>query len=62
MERVSESILRLAESAYEGENCHFALHDALLDAGHAELTAHFRDPGEWHPKGCWALDVILGKS
>ncbi len=55
-------VAHLGESVYAGEPCTFALHDALLDAGHAELAAHFRDPDAWHPKGCWALDLILGKS
>jgi hypothetical protein len=36
------------------------LHDALLEAGHAELAEAFREP--MHPKGCWALDLILGKN
>jgi hypothetical protein len=35
--------------------------NALLEAGHHELAEHFRCE-EWHPKGCWALDVILGRS
>ncbi|MBY0527960.1 MAG: hypothetical protein K2R98_31470 [Gemmataceae bacterium] len=50
----------LAEAIYSGEDCAFALHDALLDAGHVELAEHFRE--KEHPKGCWALDLILGKS
>jgi hypothetical protein len=38
------------------------LADALEDAGcgEAELLAHFRSP--WpHVRGCWALDLILGR-
>jgi hypothetical protein len=58
----SAAVVRLAQAAYEQQRVQFALHDALLDAGHADLAAHFRDPAEWHPKGCWALDLILGKS
>jgi hypothetical protein len=54
------SVVQLAESLYAGTDCAFALHDALLDAGHAELAEHFRQE-QWHPKGCWAIDVILGK-
>jgi hypothetical protein len=54
-------VIHLAEAMYTGQDCHhYALCDALLDAGHEELAEHFREPG--HPKGCWALDVILGKS
>jgi hypothetical protein len=38
------------------------LADALEDAGcdSAELLAHFRGPGT-HARGCWALDLVLGK-
>jgi hypothetical protein len=38
------------------------LHDALLDAGCADeaLLTHCRNP-EGHVRGCWALDLILGK-
>jgi hypothetical protein len=56
---IPSAVSNLAGTLYTGEPCHFALHDALLDAGHAELAAHFREP--YHPKGCWALDLILGK-
>jgi hypothetical protein len=55
-----ETAIQLADALYRGQACHFALHDALLEAGHPELAAHFREPE--HPKGCWALDLILGKS
>jgi hypothetical protein len=53
-------VVNLAGGLYNGEDCAFALHDALLEAGHLDLAEHFRKPD--HPKGCWALDVILGKS
>jgi hypothetical protein len=38
------------------------LADALEDAGcdNAELLGHLRGPGR-HVRGCWALDVLLGK-
>jgi len=37
--------------------------DALEDAGCAEadLLAHLRGPGP-HVRGCWALDLLLGKA
>ena len=54
------AVVELAAAVYDDLDCCFALHDALLDAGHAELAEHFREP--YHPKGCWALDLILGKS
>jgi hypothetical protein len=39
------------------------LHDALLDAGCDEeaLLAHCRSP-EGHVRGCWVLDLLLGKT
>jgi hypothetical protein len=52
-------VSQLTAALYAGEDCAFALHDALLEAGHADLAEHFREAG--HPKGCWALDLILGK-
>jgi hypothetical protein len=38
------------------------LADALLDAGcdNEELLAHLRSEGP-HVRGCWAVDLILGK-
>jgi hypothetical protein len=55
------TVVQLAESLYDGQDCAFALHDALLEAGHAELAEHFRSE-QWHPKGCWVVDLILGKT
>jgi len=54
------AVLQLADALYSGGDCAFALHDALLEAGHPELAEHFGAPV--HPKGCWALDRILGRS
>ncbi|MBY0524953.1 MAG: hypothetical protein K2R98_16225 [Gemmataceae bacterium] len=53
------AIPALAQALYNGEDCAFALHDALLDAGHADLAMHFQERA--HPRGCWALDAILGR-
>ncbi len=38
------------------------LHDALLDAGCSDelLLSHCRNP-ESHVRGCWAVDLLLGK-
>jgi hypothetical protein len=38
------------------------LADALEDAGcdNADILNHCRQPGE-HVRGCWAVDLILGK-
>jgi hypothetical protein len=52
------AILQLAEAVYWGEDAAFALHDALLEAGHGELAEHFRQES-WHPKGCWVVDLVL---
>lgn len=53
------NIVKLAGALYAGEDCHVALRVALLDAGLLELAEHFREAQ--HPKGCWAVDLILGK-
>jgi hypothetical protein len=39
------------------------LADALEDAGcdDAEILTHCREPGE-HARGCWVIDLLLGKS
>jgi hypothetical protein len=39
------------------------LADALEDAGcdNADILAHCRQPGE-HVRGCWVIDLLLGKS
>lgn len=54
------SVVALAQTFYNGDPVAFALHDALLDAGHPDLAEHFRGPNEWHPRGCFALDILLG--
>jgi hypothetical protein len=45
---------------YNGADATFALHDALLEAGHPDLAEHFQAE-QWHPKGCWVVDLLLGK-
>jgi hypothetical protein len=55
---------RLAESIYAGRAFEHLpiLSDALEDAGCADesILSHLRSPGP-HVRGCWALDLILGK-
>jgi len=29
--------------------------------GYPELAEHFTKE-QWHPKGCWVVDMIMGKS
>jgi len=53
------TVVEMAATLYQGDDCVFALHDALLDAGLTDFAEHFREP--WHPKGCWALDLILSR-
>lgn len=53
------TVVQLADAMAAGEDVAFALHDALLEAGRADLAEHFR--GGRHPRGCWALDAILGR-
>lgn len=55
------TLTQLANALYNGEDCGFALHDALLEAGHPELAEHFRQE-QSHPKGCWVVDVVLGRA
>jgi hypothetical protein len=51
-------IVGIAKRVYDGEPCSGELAVALKEAGHDELAEHFLRPD--HPKGCWALDLILG--
>jgi hypothetical protein len=58
-QRWSSSVLNLAQALEAGEDCAFAMHDALFDGGYQELAEHFTEPE--HPVGCWAVDLILEK-
>ncbi len=55
----------IAERIYADRAFHrlSVLGDALEDAGcdRADLLMHLRSPGP-HVRGCWALDLLLGKS
>jgi len=57
---MSAACIHLAEAMYAGEDCGFALHDALLEQGAAALAEHFAAGGR-HWRGCRALAVILAK-
>lgn len=52
---------RVADGALDPTNL-LVLADALEDAGcdGGELLGHLRSPGP-HVRGCWALDLVLGK-
>jgi hypothetical protein len=55
------NVVQLAEAVYQGGDTGFALADALLEAGRPELAQHFRSE-QAHPKGCWVVDMVLGKT
>jgi hypothetical protein len=56
---------RIADGIYQDRTFELLpkLADALEDAGcsDAELLGHLRSPGP-HVRGCWAVDLVLGKS
>jgi hypothetical protein len=59
------TVRRIAEGIYEERAFDrlLILHDALLDAGcnEEDILAHCRSEGP-HVRGCWVIDLILGKS
>lgn len=50
----------LARAVYAHDEKVESLREPLAAAGMVELAGHFAQP--CHPKGCWAIDFILGKS
>lgn len=54
------TVIQLAQALYDAHGDRLVLADALEECGHQELARHFREE-EWHMKGCWAMDMILGK-
>jgi hypothetical protein len=61
----TSEVVGLASTAYEERAFDRLpiLADALEDAGcdNADILTHLRGPGR-HVRGCWALDLLLGKS
>jgi hypothetical protein len=57
---LSTAIVGLAEAIHWGSDCAFALRDALLEVGEEKLADHFIV--ERHPRGCWAIDLLTGRS
>jgi hypothetical protein len=61
----TEAVVGMARGMYEGRD--FGpmpvLADALEDAGctDADVLAHCRGPGP-HVRGCWVVDLVLGKA
>jgi hypothetical protein len=60
------TVVRIAEGIYEAKafDRMGILADALLDAGCDDeaVLAHCREQEGVHSKGCWVLDLLLGKS
>jgi hypothetical protein len=62
----SDTAVSLAKHIYESRD--FAqmpiLADALQDAGcdNADILSHCRDPQQLHVRGCWVVDLVLGKA
>lgn len=52
------SVTQLAHALQAGEDCAFALRDALLDLGVPEIAEHFDSRN--HPNECWALSLLCG--
>lgn len=62
---LTPAVLGLAQNAYANpgeEDTRPILADALQDAGcgDEEILSHLRTPGQ-HYRGCWPVDLILGK-
>jgi hypothetical protein len=62
---ITTTVQQLAESIYSDRAFDRlqVLADALEEAGcdNADILAHCRSPGP-HVRGCWVVDLILGKS
>ncbi|QJW96618.1 hypothetical protein FTUN_4175 [Frigoriglobus tundricola] len=62
----TETAVLLARQMYESRDFSAMpiLADALQDAGcdHTLVLDHCRDPGQIHVRGCWVVDLVLGKS
>jgi hypothetical protein len=62
---MTATVKRLAEAIYEARDFERlpVLGDALEDAGctNADVLRHCREPG-LHVRGCWVVDLLLGRS
>ncbi len=65
-EWLTETSLALAQTMYDARNFHAMpiLADALQDAGceDAAILDHCRDATGPHVRGCWVVDLVLGKA
>jgi hypothetical protein len=61
----TDTALSLARTMYDGRDFSAMpiLADALQDAGcdNDDILAHCRDPKATHVRGCWVVDLVLGK-
>jgi hypothetical protein len=55
----SSALLQIGQAVYSGSTSAMSLYTALAADGMHQLAEHFRVGT--HPKGCWALDMLLGK-
>lgn len=53
-----ETVRTLAAALRAGDDCAFALHDALLEAGHPDLAEHFA--ARAHDRKCLLLELLSG--
>ena len=62
---LTETVVGIARGIYEDRAFERMpiLADALQDAGceHPDILTHCREPGV-HVRGCWVVDLVLGKS
>jgi hypothetical protein len=62
----TDTVLTLTRQMYEAREFSTMpiLADALQDAGCEDeaILAHSRDPRQVHVRGCWVVDLVLGKS
>jgi hypothetical protein len=62
---VTSTVVALARGIYDDRAFDRMpiLADALEDAGcdHSDILTHCRDPEAMHVRGCWAIDLVLGK-
>ncbi|MCE9566641.1 MAG: hypothetical protein K8U57_31850 [Planctomycetes bacterium] len=61
----TDTAVSLAKHIYEARDFSAMpiLADALQDAGceHADILTHCRDESLTHVRGCWVVDLVLGK-
>jgi len=61
----TSTVMQLARGIYDERTFDQLpiLADALQDAGcdNDDILNHFRDPNATHVRGCWDLDLVLGK-